>query len=143
MKRASYHTAFLPCPVPARNSVILDAKARPQIHLHLTLIFGLSFAYISCSMTLTKEKIAENISRQCGISKTQARRLLEWIMEEIKTTLASGEDVMITGFGKFMVNDKKARRGRNPQNAEELLLDARRVVRFNCSGVLKEKLNKT
>jgi len=106
------------------------------------LISRCNVAYIAFSMSLTKEKISGEISRKCKIPKTEAGRLLESLMEQIKSTLASGEDVLITGFGKFRVSDKKARRGRNPQNAEELLLDARRVVRFYCSDVLKGRLNK-
>jgi integration host factor subunit alpha len=61
--------------------------------------------------------------------------------ENIKTTLESGEDVLITRFGKFCVREKKERRGRNPATGENIILGARRVVHFKCSPVLKDKLN--
>ena len=59
----------------------------------------------------------------------------------IKETLENGEDVMITGFGKFYVKVKKERRERNPQTGEDITLGARRVVCFKCPGVLREKIN--
>ena len=59
----------------------------------------------------------------------------------MKSTLAAGEDIMISGFGKFCVRDKKERRGRNPQTGEELMLDARRVVVFKCSERLRERVD--
>jgi integration host factor subunit alpha len=63
------------------------------------------------------------------------------LLEIMKRTLASGEDVLITGFGKFCVHDKKERRGRNPQTGEDMMLGSRRVVTFKCSGVLRDKIN--
>jgi integration host factor subunit alpha len=63
------------------------------------------------------------------------------LLEIIKSTLESGEDVLISGFGKFEVKEKNARRGRNPQTGSDLMLGARRVVIFKCSGVLREKMN--
>jgi len=59
----------------------------------------------------------------------------------MKNTLENGEDILISGFGKFCVKDKKERRGRNPQTGEDKMLGARRVVTFKCSGVLKDKIN--
>jgi integration host factor subunit alpha len=67
--------------------------------------------------------------------------MVETLLEIIKSTLASGENVMISGFGKFEVKSKKERRGRNPATGEDAMVSARRVVRFKCSGRLREKIN--
>jgi len=67
--------------------------------------------------------------------------LVERLLEIIKQTLESGEDVLISGFGKFYVKDKRKRRGRNPQTGQDLLLVERRVVMFKCSAVLRNKMN--
>jgi integration host factor subunit alpha len=66
---------------------------------------------------------------------------MESILETIKMTLESGEDVLISGFGKFCVKEKKGRRGRNPQTGDDLMLGSRRVVIFKCSSLLKGKIN--
>jgi integration host factor subunit alpha len=92
-------------------------------------------------MTLTKSDIIENIYNQCGLSKNTSTQAVESLLELIKSTLESGEDVLISGFGKFEVKEKNARRGRNPQTGNDLMLSARRVVTFKCSGVLSEKMN--
>lgn len=75
------------------------------------------------------------------MSLKQANEFLELTIELIKTTLANGEDVMISGFGKFKVNEKSARKGRNPQTGETMMLKPRKVIVFQCSGKLKERLN--
>ena len=67
--------------------------------------------------------------------------MIETLLELIKFTLASGEDVLISGFGKFCVNEKRQRKGRNPATGEDMMLAARRVVTFKCSGQLKKKIN--
>jgi len=92
-------------------------------------------------MTLTKDRIIESIYLNAGIKKYQAARLFESIIEVMKKTLESGEDVLISGFGKFSVKDKNERRGRNPATGTELTLDARRVVSFRCSPVLRERIS--
>jgi len=92
-------------------------------------------------VALTKEKLINSIYHQVGLSKTQSRAVVETLLELIKKTLESGEDLLISGFGKFMVKEKSARRGRNPQTTEDLELRARRVVVFKTSGVLREKIN--
>ncbi|HEN21105.1 MAG: integration host factor subunit alpha [Deltaproteobacteria bacterium] len=94
-------------------------------------------------MALTKEKIINNIYDQVGLSKNQSRIVIERLLEIIKECLESGEDLLISGFGKFIVKEKSARRGRNPQTTEDLQLRARKVVVFKTSGVLRNKLNKT
>ena len=92
-------------------------------------------------MALTKEKITDSIYSQVGLSKGQSRRVVESLLEIIKQTLERGEDLLISGFGKFVVKKKAARRGRNPQTKADLRLKARRVVVFRTSGVLRRKIN--
>ena len=92
-------------------------------------------------MALTKEKIIDSIYHQVGLSKNQSRTVSEGLLELIKATLEQGENLLISGFGKFVVKEKSARRGRNPQTTEDLQLRARRVVVFKTSGVLRDKLN--
>ena len=92
-------------------------------------------------MALTKEKIVDSIYNQVGLSKNQSRRVAESMLEIIKQSLEKGENILISGFGKFVVKDKAARKGRNPQTKEDLKLRARRVVSFRTSGVLRKKIN--
>ena len=92
-------------------------------------------------MTLTKADLIENISMN-GLSRKKSFDAMETLLEIIKSSLESGEDILISGFGKFCVKNKSRRRGRNPATGADLYLDARRVVTFQCSGVLKDKLNK-
>jgi len=92
-------------------------------------------------MTLTKEKIIDTIYNQVGLSKNQSRRVVEGLLEIIKQTLSKKENLLISGFGKFIVKDKAARKGRNPQTTEDLKLRARKVVVFRTSGVLRKKIN--
>ncbi len=92
-------------------------------------------------MTLTKEHLIESVYNNGGYSKNKSIELIESLLEIIKSTLESCEDVLISGFGKFCVKDKNERRGRNPQTGEDKMLGARRVVTFRCSGVLREKIN--
>ena len=91
-------------------------------------------------MTLTKDRLIESIVGT-GTTKKEATQTVEVLLEMIKQSLENGEDVLISGFGKFCVREKKERQGRNPQNGQNLILDARRVVTFNCSGVFKDWLN--
>lgn len=93
-------------------------------------------------MALTKEKIIDSIYNQVGLSKSQSRSVVERLLEIMKQSLESREDILISGFGKFVVKEKSARRGRNPQTTEDLQLRARRVVVFKTSGVLRDKINK-
>ena len=92
-------------------------------------------------MALTKEKIIDSIYNQVGLSKSQSRSVVERLLEIMKQSLESGENILISGFGKFVVKEKSARRGRNPQTTEDLQLRARRVVVFKTSGVLRDKIN--
>mgnify|MGYP001166262846 CR=1 FL=1 len=90
---------------------------------------------------MTKAEIVEQIYERVGFSKKEASELVETVFDTIKETLANGEKVKISGFGNFVVRDKNARKGRNPQTGEEILLDARRVLTFKPSLVLKNILN--
>jgi len=92
-------------------------------------------------MSVTKANIVDSIYDHCGYSKTQSIDLMESILETIKKPLESGEDVLISGFGKFCVKEKSERRGRNPQAGGDLMLGSRRLVIFKCSSLLKEKIN--
>ncbi len=92
--------------------------------------------------TLTKANIMQSIAEYNGYSKDESKDIVETLLEIMKRTLESGEDVMISGFGKFCIQDKKKRRGRNPATGDEMILDARRVVSFKCSGKLREMVNK-
>ncbi len=93
-------------------------------------------------MSLTKEDLVRRIYEQVGLSRAQSKNALETVLELMKSSLESGEDVLISGFGKFCVRNKKERRGRNPKTAEDIKLRARKVITFKVSGVLKEKLNR-
>ena len=92
-------------------------------------------------MSLTKAHLIKSTREQCGFSKNKSSNLVESLLELIKSTLESGEDVMISRLGKFCVKDRNERRGRNPQTGEDKMLEARRVVAFRHSHVLKEKIN--
>ena len=94
-------------------------------------------------MTPTKEHLISAVAEENGYPKNQAVELVETLIERIKSKLASGEDVLVSGFGKFCVKKKRERRGRNPATAEEMMLAARRVVTFKCSGQLRDKINKS
>jgi len=94
------------------------------------------------TMTLTKAQIVGSIQEQLGFTKTQSIETVETLFEIMKKTLESGEDVLISNFGKFCVRDKRERRGRNPATGDDMMLQPRRVVTFNCSGKLRERVNK-
>ena len=92
-------------------------------------------------MTLTKADIAQAVSQKTSLGKAHSSRVVDTLFEIIRQTLESGEDVLISGFGKWSVKQKHERRGRNPQTGEPLMLAPRKVVRFKCPSVLKDKLN--
>ena len=92
-------------------------------------------------MALTKNHLKDSIANHLNITKENASALIESFLEIIKKTLETGEDVMISGFGKFFVRNKNERRGRNPHTGEELTLEPRRVVTFKCAGRLKDRMN--
>ena len=92
-------------------------------------------------MTLTKAKIVDTVHNELGFPKNRSAELIEILLEQIKNTLGKGEDVLISGFGKFCVKEKKERRGRNPATGNDMMLAQRRVVTFRCSHLLREKIN--
>ncbi|MGD8891124.1 MAG: integration host factor subunit alpha [Desulfobacterales bacterium] len=93
-------------------------------------------------MALTKVDIIEAVAEQNGFPKSKSKEVVEILLEIVKSTLASGEDVMISNFGKFRVTEKQARRGRNPATGEDMMMAPRRVVGFRWSGRLRDKINK-
>lgn len=92
-------------------------------------------------MTLTKAKIVDAVHEKLHLPKADSVRAIESLLEIIKKTVANGEDVLISGFGKFCVREKRKRRGRNPQTGQDMILGARRVITFKCSGLLRDKIN--
>jgi integration host factor subunit alpha len=92
-------------------------------------------------MALTKDDLIKAIAESNGYPRDRAQELVETLLELIKEELASGEDVLISGFGKFCVKEKRERRGRNPATGESMQLAPRRVVTFKCSGQLRKKVN--
>ena len=92
-------------------------------------------------MSLTREDIVEAVAEQVGFSKNQSVELVETLLELIKKTLESGDYVLVSGFGKFRVKEKKERRGRNPATGDTMMMRPRRVVTFKWSGKLRRRLN--
>jgi integration host factor subunit alpha len=93
-------------------------------------------------MSLTKDDIVRALSKENGYQLNQSVELIETLLDLIKSNLASGEDVLISGFGKFCVKKKGERRGRNPATGENMMLAPRRIVTFKCSGQLRKRINK-
>jgi integration host factor subunit alpha len=85
--------------------------------------------------------MVETIQNQTGFPKNRSLEIVETLLEIIKRTLASGEDVLASGFGKFCVKEKKERKGRNPATGDAMMLEPRKVVTFKCSGKLRETVN--
>jgi integration host factor subunit alpha len=92
-------------------------------------------------MTLTKIQIVESIQNQTGFPKNKSSEIVETLLEIIKRALAAGEDVLVSGFGKFCVKEKRERKGRNPATGKDLMLKPRKIVTFKCSGKLRDKIN--
>ena len=91
-------------------------------------------------MALTKNDIVTSV-HELGFTKKKSVEIIESLLEIIKSTLGRSEDVLISGFGKFCVKDKKQRRGRNPATGADLILNERKVVTFKCSGKLRDKID--
>ena len=92
-------------------------------------------------MALTKNDVADRIREGLGLTKSASIEVTESLLEIVKSALASGEDVLVSGFGKFCVKEKDARKGRNPATGGDLILRPRRVVTFKCSGKLRQRIN--
>ena len=93
-------------------------------------------------MALTKNDLVKALAKENVFEKKQSLEIVETLLEIIKSKLASGEDVLISGFGKFCVHKKRERRGRNPATGEDIILAPKRVVTFKRSGKLRQKINK-
>ena len=91
-------------------------------------------------MVLTKSDIAVKV-HDLGFTKKSAVNTVESLLEIIKQALANGDDILVSGFGKFCVKEKKKRKGRNPATGDAMMLKPRKVVTFKCSGKLKKRIN--
>ncbi len=91
-------------------------------------------------MALTKNEIVGKVN-ELGFTKKKSTDVIESLLEIIKNSLIQGDDVLVSGFGKFCVKEKKPRRGRNPATGKDLMLRERKVVTFKCSGKLRDKIN--
>ena len=91
-------------------------------------------------MTPMKAHIVESIAEQNGYTKKESVIMIETLLGILKRTLESGEDVMVSGFGKFCVREKHGRQGRNPATGEDMMLRPRKTVTFRCSGILRDKM---
>jgi integration host factor subunit alpha len=94
-------------------------------------------------MALTKADLIERIRSSNGLTMKQSTDIVETTISILKNTLESGDDVLISGFGKFRVKDKAERKGRNPATGGDKMISARRVVTFKCSGKLRDRINGT
>ncbi len=92
-------------------------------------------------MALTKAKLITHLETQLGMGRQESRPVVESLLKIMKDTLSQGDELLISGFGKFSVRQKKARRGRNPQTKESMTLAARKVLVFKASGVLRKRIN--
>ncbi len=92
-------------------------------------------------MTMTKKDVVDAIQKELGFPGNHCFDIMENLLEIIKRTMESGESVLIRGFGKFYINEKRERKGRNPATGDVMMLSPRRVVRFKCSQKLRDRLN--
>jgi integration host factor subunit alpha len=96
---------------------------------------------IEAEHTLTKADLVEQVHQQIGVSKKEANGHVETMLEIMKSSLERGQKVKISGFGSFVVRDKKARKGRNPQTDNSIVISARKVLTFKASQILKSAIN--
>jgi len=92
-------------------------------------------------MALTKAQIVGTVQNHLGLSRKRSSQLIENLLEIIKKSLENDEDVLVSGFGKFCVKQKRERKGRNPATGEDMMLAPRKVVTFKCSGKLRDKID--
>jgi len=92
-------------------------------------------------MACTKQTLVKRITEDTDLDPQAAHEALKTLLEIMKGTLSSGEDIMISGFGKFQVNEKAPRKGRNPATGDAIILPKRRVVTFKLSGKLHDRIN--
>jgi integration host factor subunit alpha len=99
------------------------------------------FNFLEQSMTITKAHIVEALFAKNIFTKPESAQIIDTLFELIKQSLQNGQDVLISGFGKFLVKEKQARKGRNPKTGKAMSLPPRKVVTFKCSGVLRVGMN--
>jgi integration host factor subunit alpha len=121
---------------------MVDDIRQDTLPLNWTAFDLADFTTGALTMTLTKVKLIDSVRKQAHLPKNKSAQVVDSLLENIKKTLENGEDVLISGFGKFCVREKGKRRGRNPHTGEDLMLAERRVVVFKCSGVLRDKMNR-
>ncbi|MEO9490749.1 MAG: integration host factor subunit alpha [Marinomonas sp.] len=92
--------------------------------------------------TLTRADLAETINRKMGFSRSESLDMVESILDKMTGALAKGENVKISGFGSFVLRDKRERVGRNPKTGVEVPITPRRVMTFRASQLLKEQVSK-
>ncbi|MFO7965328.1 MAG: integration host factor subunit alpha [Desulfobacterales bacterium] len=92
-------------------------------------------------MALTKKDLVKSLHQEIGSTLDTCTVIIDAMLDQIKGSLGNGEDVLVSGFGKFCVKQKDARKGRNPANGDHMMLRPRKVVTFKCSGKLRKKLN--
>jgi integration host factor subunit alpha len=93
-------------------------------------------------MTLIKAQIVDQLCNQTNLPKQKCAEIVETLLETLKQTLESGEDVLVSGFGKWSLKTKNPRRGRNPQTGEDIVLDGRKAIVFKASGKLRKRMNR-
>jgi integration host factor subunit alpha len=116
------------------TNILISANLSPSSSLS-------HYIYTEINMVLTKLDIVQQIQDGLGFPKNRSVEITETLLELIKSSIAAGDDVLVSGFGKFCVKEKNERKGRNPATGEDAILPARRVVTFKCSGKLREKIN--
>jgi integration host factor subunit alpha len=94
------------------------------------------------AMSLAKVDIVDRVTETIGFTRKKSSDTVECLLETIKRALESGDDVLVSGFGKFLIQHKAPRKGRNPATGDEMLLPPRKRVAFKCSGKLRERLNR-
>lgn len=92
-------------------------------------------------MTMTKASIVDSVYEMVGVTKKEASEYVEAVFDEMKETLEKGDEIKVSGFGKFEVRHKGERVGRNPRTGVEIMIPERKVLRFKVSQVLKDELN--
>lgn len=95
----------------------------------------------SAGRTMTKADIVEKVHEKVGFSKKESAEIVELVLGIVKETLTKEEKIKISGFGNFVIRDKKPRRGRNPQTGDEIEISSRRVLTFRPSPILRKKIN--
>jgi integration host factor subunit alpha len=93
-------------------------------------------------MSLSKADIVDQVTETLGFTRRKSTDTFECLLETIMRVLESGDDVLVSGFGKFIVQHKAPRKGRNPATGGEMMLPPRKRVSFKCSGKLRERINR-